>query len=256
MNKQLQIVAAISAVAALPASAAISIIGQTNNSVRNSNFDTAFDATGADKLVVVVTGEHGFNNAAGTVTSLTYDGVDLVPAAYRDAVTSQTDILYHGIFYLDNPVTTTGTVNLQSQNRGTISIFALTGTAEGVGATGITAVGSRTIDLTTTTAGSLVFSAIGLGGDGNTGNTNSVDPDAPAVEVAAVKDPSNWQGHVVATAEVTTPGSTTYGFTGGTATGAVVSAAEFLAADPIPEPSGALLLGLGALGALGFRRRK
>lgn len=233
--------------------AAITIIGQTNNSQRSANFDTSFDATGASKLVVVVTGEHSFNNNSGKVDSLTYDGVNLVQAgtAYRNAVTNGSDILYHGIFYLDNPVTTTGIVNLQSQNRGSISIFALTGTAPGVGASAITAVNNRSISLTTTTSGSMVFAAFGLGGDGNTGNTDGITTDSPLTLVDAIKDPSNWQGQVVGNSIVGTPGLTTYGFTGGTQSGAVVSAAEFL---PIPEPSSLALLSLGGLALLRRRR--
>ena len=47
--------------------------------------DGTFNASGSDKLVVVLTGEHGFNNDTGDVTSVTYDGVALTRAIDRNA---------------------------------------------------------------------------------------------------------------------------------------------------------------------------
>lgn len=215
---------------ATPAIAEVTVIGSTTTTMRETSFSLNFPANTADKLVVVVTGEHGFNNAAGALTSLTYDGVELTEAVYRNAQVAGSDILYHGIWYLDNPATSEGLINFEVVNRGTVSAFLLTGTAEGHGASGITEVGERSISLTTTQTGSLVLAAFGVGGDGNTGNTDSIDTDAPLVEVSAVKDPSNWQGHVVGVQAVAAPSANTFSFAGGTETGAVVAAAEFLSA--------------------------
>ncbi|MCH1498407.1 MAG: hypothetical protein L7U83_04975 [Akkermansiaceae bacterium] len=211
--------------------AEITIDGMTSVTERSADFTFTFPADTADKLVVIITGEHGFNNANGALNSLTYDDVELTEAVYRNAQVAQTDILYHGIWYLDNPSTSTGAIRVRSQNRGTVSAFLVNGTAEGHGATEITAVGERSVSLITTQTDSMIFAAFGVGGDGNTGNTNSIEVDAPLIEIAAIKDPNNWQGHVIGAQTVANPGVTTSSFTGGTESGAVVAAVEFLSAS-------------------------
>lgn len=226
--------AALCGLSVLPSSAEISVTASTTVTDRTADFTFNFPANTADKLVVVVTGEHGFNNAAGMLNSLTYDDVELTQAVYRLPVVPQTDILYHGIWFLDNPSTSIGNIRVQATTRGTVSAFLLTGTAPGHGATGITPVGSRSISLTTTQTESMVFAAFAVGGNGNTGDTRSIDTDAPLVEVTAVRDPSNWQGHVVGTQTIPTPGDNTFSFTGGDATGGLVAAVEFLSADGNP----------------------
>ena len=45
------------------------------------------------KLVVVVTGEHGFNNDQGNCSGITYDGVGLVQAIDRNPLASGTSAL-------------------------------------------------------------------------------------------------------------------------------------------------------------------
>ncbi len=209
----------------------ITVVGSTTASVRSTDFIVNFPANTADKLVVVVTGEHGFNNAAGKMDRLSYDDVELTQAIYRPAQVAGTDILYHGIWYLDNPSTSTGDIRVQVTNRGTVSAFLVNGTADGHGAAAITPVGNRSIALTTTKTNSMIIAAFGVGGDGNTGNTNSIDTDPPLTEISAVKDPSNWQGHVVGIQTVASPGETISSFTGGIDTGGLVAAVEFLSAD-------------------------
>ncbi len=252
MKIKLTIVAALVVLGNIPASAAISIIGQDLITSRSSTFGLTLDASGADKLVVVMTGQHGFNNDAGAVDSLTYDGVDLIAASYRAAVTSGTDTLYHGIFYLDNPATSGGVISASVQNRGHMAVFLLTGTASGAGAQVIGANGTRTVDLTTTAANSMVFFSQGLGGAGNDGNTNGMTADSGTL-LTAQKDASNWTGQLVASETIATPGTNTFAFSGGNVTGGFVVATEFL--EAIPEPSTTALLGLGGL-ALILRRRK
>jgi hypothetical protein len=96
-----------------------------------------------------------------------------------------------------------------------------------------------------------VIAAHGMGGDGNTADTQNVNTVSPLIEVAAPKTTGNWVGHVSAYENVPTAGAGTYAFTGGSTTGVATIAAEFLA---VPEPSALALLGLGGLALLRRRR--
>ena len=59
-----------------PAAAVISVVNTANWQSSNDNLGGTFDASDADKLVFIVTGEHGFNQSAnGTVGDVFYDGV-------------------------------------------------------------------------------------------------------------------------------------------------------------------------------------
>jgi len=236
------------------ASAAITVItSELATYDRSATPSHTLDASGADKLVIVMTGQHGFNNNSGKVNFLRYDGVDLTAASYRTAVTNGSDTLYHGIFYLDNPATSTGLITSSVENRGHMAVFLLTGTLDGAGAQVVSANGTRTADLTTTAANSMVFFAQGLGGAGNNGNTDGMTADSGDL-LTTQKDGSNWTGQLVASQTIAAPGTNTFAFSGGNVVGGMVVATEFLA-DPIPEPSSAALLGLAGL-ALIRRRRK
>ncbi|MFT6794476.1 MAG: hypothetical protein ACJAR1_002486 [Rubritalea sp.] len=254
MKHTLITTAALLTLGTLSSSAAIVLGAQDMITSRSSTFGLTLDASGADKLVVVMSGQHGFNNNAGEVSSLTYDGVALTAASYRTAVTAGTDTLYHGIFYLDNPLTSAGVISATVQNRGHMAVFLLTGTADGAGAQVVSANGTRTADLTTTGANSMVFFSQGLGGAGNNGNTAGMTADSGTL-LTAQKDASNWTGQLVANQTIAAAGTNTFAFTGGNVAGGMVVATEFLEATVIPEPSTTALLGLGGL-ALILRRRK
>lgn len=196
-------------------------------------FTGTFDASRSDKLVVILTGEHGFNNAAGTVNSVTYDGVALTPVIQRNAQVATSDTIYNHIWILDNPGKSPGVVAVNVVNRGNVTVLGLSGTLPGAGATAISANGTRTVDLTTTATNSLVIASFGMGGAGNTANTQNVSVDSPLNFVSAQKNGNDWDGHVTGYAKIPTPGTGTYPFTGGNVSGAHVIAAEFLAA-PAP----------------------
>ena len=198
-----------------------------------------FDASGADKLVVVVTGEHGFpNNAGGDCLGITYDGVALTQAVDRDPVVITedpylVDQIYNDIWYLDHPSTSTGEIIADVQTRGVVTVFALSGTADGYGATAISASSTRSVDLGTTGLNSIVIASFGMGGFGNTADVQNVTADAPLIQTSAIKNSNrSWDGHVTGYATVAEPGTATYSFSGGNVSGAHVIAAEFLAKVP------------------------
>jgi hypothetical protein len=199
-------------------------------------FTGTFDASGSDKLVVILTGEHGFNTNAGTVNSVTYDGVPLIPVIQRNAQVASTDTLFNHIWILDNPATSAGQIAVNVVNRGSVTAFGLSGTSPGAGATAISPNNTRTVDLTITASNSLVIASFGMGGAGNTANVGSVTVALPLTFVSAQFNGSSWDGHVTAYAQVPTAGTGTYSFTGGNETGAYVIAAEFQAAE-IPTNS-------------------
>jgi hypothetical protein len=217
---------------ATTARAQITIDATTAFNSSNSTFSGTFNASGSDKLVVIVTGEHGFNNDQGNCNSVTYDGVLLTRLIDRNPLASTTDTLYNDIWYLDKPAGSTGLLALNTTTRGNVTAYALSGTMPGAGATVIGAPNSRTANLTTTGANSLVIVSWGLGGAGNTAGLSGVGVNPPLTETSKQENGSNWDGHVTGYAFVANAGTGTYSFTGGNSSGAHVIAAEFLS-----EPS-------------------
>jgi hypothetical protein len=246
---------AASALLGMSAAQAAVSITQVVNANGNGNATTSIDGTGADKLVVFVTGEHGFNNTNGQSNDVTYNGVSLTEVVNRDPVASGTDTLFGSIWYMDSPVAGVQTLFADNTSRGNMYAFMLSGTAAGVGDSGFSGSDTRSLDLTTV-ANSLVLGAFNIGGGGNSAALAGITGDAPFdTQHGGQENGSNWDGHYLASHNGTTAGTIAYSFTGGNATGAFVSAIEILDAAPIPEPSSTALLGLGGL-ALIFRRRK
>jgi len=248
--------AALLALGTLSTNAAIAITEVVNVNSGNSTAETTIDGTGADKLVVFVTGEHGFNNTSGQSNDVTYNGVSLIEAVDRNPVASATDTLYGSIWYMDNPTAGVQTLSANNTSRGNVYAFMLSGTAAGVGNSGFSGSNTRSIDLTTS-ANSLVLAAFNIGGSGNSAGLSGISGDSPFdTQHGGQENGSNWDGHYLASHNGTSAATTAYGFTGGNSAGAFVSAIEILEVGAaIPEPSSAALLGLGGL-ALILRRRK
>ena len=179
------------------------------------------DASSADKLVVVVSGEHGFiGNYTGDCSAVTYNGQTLTLAVKQVPVNPASG--GHGqtfstIWYLDNPGNYTGTGSIVvTCNSGSwvATAISLSGTLPGVDSTA-KVTKTSTVPLTTTTYGSMLIGAVGMGGQGNTATPlPGVIATSPsqAVTIAGLKIGSNWSGHAVARAIVDYPSTTGLGF--------------------------------------------
>jgi len=222
------------------ASAAITFDGFTSWAVGTSTYD----ASASDKLVVVVTGEHNFNQSAnGQIYDVTYDGQSLIKAV--DVDPKKIADGGHGdtatdIWYLDDPGSfhTAGLIAASVSGNGNNYVYTamgLSGTADGVGATAA-APGAFSVDLTTTAVGSMVISVIGMGGGGNTASPLpgvTANSPAGAVTIDGLEAGNNWAGHAVARTDISSPGLQTFSFdTTKTDVATIAAAFEDAYADP------------------------
>jgi hypothetical protein len=215
-----------------------SVFSYVDNNADNAEGLGVFDASAFDKLVVIVSGEHGFpDNTSGiNITGVTYDGVAMLPGVTRDGLPEVNNVSpdqgYNHIYYLDNPFGNTGTLTVNSNlSRYVVTAIGLDGTAEGIGATAVSGLSTKSIEFTTTTANSFVLASNGLGGTGNNGNVDGLTTNSPLSFLASAETQSNYAGHLIGGATVATPSTDTYSFTGNTS-GSHVIAAEFLLGPP------------------------
>jgi hypothetical protein len=91
---------------------------------------TGFDASAADKLVVVLGGEHAFSgNTGGNFDSATYNGKPLTQAVQEAA-----GVPTAAIFYLDNPGAAGNlVVTQQNHNASEYAVYRLKNTTPGIG---------------------------------------------------------------------------------------------------------------------------
>ena len=253
-TKQLLVAATAAVLTAGSASAVITVdtFSGWNGGSNMAELHLNFDVSGSDKLVIVVTGEHGFNQTAnGAAGDVFYDGVMLTPVVKRQPIKAVADDIntpedetvlvddtYSGLYYLDNPgsvftaglITTTGFAS-----RGNMAVMGLSGTAAGVGNSVVSDRDTNTADLTTS-AGSIVIGSYNLGGTGNTAQLAPITTPSWDAEVARRENGNNWDGHVVAYDNDVAAGTATYTFDDSQAplpdgrTGRHVILAEFLSA--------------------------
>lgn len=231
-----------------PARETVTLDGSTTSNLTTPTHELVFDASASDKLVVIVTGENGNpGSLAGNVVSLTYDGIPLTQAVDRapigSAPSAAFDQTYNDIWYLDGPaaataladandsdLATTGNIKAVVDSRGVITAVRLSGTVPGVGATEISGQEKKIVSVLAATSGGLVLASHGMGGDGNSANTQSVNTVPMEAELSAVKQGSDWNGHVTSQTSVASPGFVTATFTGGNTIGTHTIAAEFVGA--------------------------
>ena len=215
-----------------PVRGTITVDATASGNASSGTLSGTLNASGSDKLVVVVTGEHGFpGNLGGNCSSVTYDGVPLTRIVDRNPIGgTPIDQTFNDIWYLDNPSTSTGAIVATVASRGSVTAFALSGTAPGAGQVAVSPQASKSVVLSTSSANSIVIASHGMGGDGNTANVANVNTVAPLIETSARAN-SLYDGHVTAYAQVASSGTASYAFTGGNLVGSHTIAAEFIAAE-------------------------
>jgi hypothetical protein len=204
-------------------------------------------SSSSDKLVVVLGGEHGFGNANGKFNSVTLNGV-----ALTEAVQEESGIPTLAIFYLDNPgAAGTGdlVVNQENHNQSIYSVYEVSGTAAGIGASATDT--DETVDLNAASDSLVIVGYLNAGPNGGNGAGN-VDAVAPLVEDTPYLEAGNtWVSLASGTASGT-GANATYAWTVDDVNDLTVTAAIELTA--VPEPGSLALLGLGGL--LIARRRR
>jgi hypothetical protein len=197
-----------------------------------------FDASGSDKLVVVVTGEHNFGgNTTGDIVSITYDGVSLTKAVEQSPVSSTLQTT-SDLWYLDNPGTvhTAGRIIVDMIGNGNNFVhtaIGLSGTAPGFAGASAIAIGSPGVNMNVSATNSMVLHWLTLGGSGNTaGSAYTVAASSPtgAITFGGSEAGSNYAGHALARSSGLPVGTNTFSFNTGL-TDVLCLAAEFLAAD-------------------------
>jgi len=182
-------------------------------------------------LVVVISGEHGFaGTTGGNFNSMAYG-----EATLTEAVQEGTMMPTLAVFYLDNPGPSADlVVNQANHNSSPYAIYLLSGTAEGVGATGKNYGydANSFVDLTTTAAGSLVIAGIGNSGPEGGNFPATLTADEPLVSDAHRVGNTRWYTLDTGHATVDSVGTDTYSFSGANETDVLaIGAVEFLSAD-------------------------
>ena len=244
---------AILGIAAGQAGAAVSIVGtptkgflgSTRTLITTTHQGTtllSYNATGADKLVIGIGAESGFNGNGIDITGVTFNGVGLTEVVAEN--TRFGDGGCAEIWYLDDPFQGAGTFTISytttggAPNGGIMAIIGLAGTADGSAGIGDTdaqkfSVGPVTNSIATTGNDSLIIAMVENSGTPNAAGTPNVQ--TPLTLIANGGWGSNWGG--IAAGRQSVPGIGTWitpTYTTSTGTGYAIHtvAAEFPAAIP------------------------
>lgn len=213
---------------------------QTGNGLKSVTGLGSFNASGADKLVVVISTEDANNSGTGFVHDVRYNGKVMTEAIQEDAGSAAGTA---AIFYLDNPGSIgTGTIQVSAENPngGIGAAYALSNTMPGSGAsssrTGSTA---NSVDLTTAGDRSVVIAVIDNAGKPNTAGTPTATTTSPSLLTAVSTGSwgSQWGGHASGYRLVTAPTAITPAFSTLTGTGYTINiaAVEFPAQPRYPN---------------------
>ena len=230
-------------------------IGTLNKQLFSGTGTQSYDASGADKLVVLFATESGFNNQQVTSVTMNYNGVAMDLAVENTDWNTTSDGGYAGIFYMDNPfqgtadITWSATTSGGGPNGALYTVLGLTNTLDGIGNIGST-LGDAT-SLTTIGSGSLLLAAHNNAGNNSAAGTPT--PDSPLNLIHNGFWGSQWSSFASGEQDVATSGTLVNPSFTSNANGGNhhTVAAEFLA---VPEPSSLALIAIGALGLV-YRRR-
>jgi MYXO-CTERM domain-containing protein len=214
----------------------------TSSTTISSGSLVNFDPVGADKLILTIVYEE--NNSGGTVT---YNGDALTQIAQNNNQWGNAQIWYIDASSATGSAFSAGNLALtgMDSNFNVLSIMSVTGTADGFVAK--EDLNARSIAFTSGAENALVVSSIY-----NNGATGGLTVSAPSGSTALMSGATGSGGgfQYGAAYWLNQPATqTTYTFTGGTRDSMAI--ASFAA---IPEPSAALLGGLGLLALLRRRR--
>lgn len=168
-----------------------------------------FNPGGADKLVVVVSGENK-NNDHFAFSGVRYNGVQMVEATQQTGGATDGAV---AIYYLDNPgaITSGITVSGYNPNGGLGTAYALSGTCPGVGAVNSRKGGFLTsLSLNTSANKSVVIA--GLSNSGNPNGAGTPTLGAPFTQSGSGNWGGGWGSHASGYDEVATASTTTATF--------------------------------------------
>jgi autotransporter-associated beta strand protein len=209
---------------------------QTGSGLKSVTGLGTFNASGADKLVVVISTENGNNGGTGSVYEVRYNGKVMTNVIQQNGGGNNGAA---AIFYLDNPgAIGSGTIQVSAENPngGIGCAYALSNTMPGFGAsnrrTGSTI---NSIGLTTIGDRSVVIAVLDNAGNPNSAGTPTTT--APLTQASSGVWGSQWGGHASGYATVTSPTATTSTFSTTTGSGYAVNiaVAEFPAQPPLPN---------------------
>jgi autotransporter-associated beta strand protein len=195
-----------------------------------------FNASGADKLVVVISTENANNGGTGNVYEVRYNGKVMTEVIQQSGGGNNGAA---AIFYLDNPgAIGSGTIQVSAENPngGIGCTYALSNTMPGFGAsnrsTGSTI---NSIGLTTIGDRSVVIAVLDNAGNPNSAGTPTTT--APLTQASSGSWGSQWGGHASGYASVTSPTAITSTFSTNTGSGYAINiaVAEFPAQHPLPN---------------------
>jgi autotransporter-associated beta strand protein len=199
-----------------------------------------FNASGADKLVVVISTEDGNNAGTGFVYDVRYNGKVMTEAIQEDAGAAAGTA---AIFYLDNPgAIGSGTIQVSAENPngGIGCAYALSNTMPGFGASN-SRTGSTASSVTLTTAGdrSVVIAVLDNAGNQNNSGTPTAITTSPSslTQASSGMWGSQWGGHASGYRLVTSPAAITPAFSTSSGSGYTlnIAAVEFPAQPPLPN---------------------